>query len=212
VDDTDIQNSAVQEFGEYKAGDIKYMDINKDGKVNGEDMVPIGYPSTPEINYGFGLSAGYKKFDVSVFFQGLGRRSFWIDPGKMTPFARSTADEMILENGLAKFIADDYWSEQNQNIHAAWPRLSNYAINNNNQTSTWWMRNGNFLRFKSAEIGYTVPQALANRIKLNSCRFYLSGTNLLLFSKFNLWDIEMGSSGLGYPLQRVFNVGLNVNF
>jgi TonB-linked SusC/RagA family outer membrane protein len=212
VDDADIQNSAHQEFGEYQPGDIKYMDINKDGLINNLDFVPIGKPTSPEINYGFGLSAGYKNLDVSVFFQGLGRRSFWIDPGAMSPFITSAADGKTLENGLAKFIADDYWSEQNQNVNAAWPRLSNYGISNNNQTSTWWMRDGDFLRLKSAEIGYSIPQKAANRIKLGSCRFYLSGANLLLFSKFKLWDIEMGSSGLGYPLQRVFNVGANVTF
>jgi hypothetical protein len=74
------------------------------------------------------------------------------------------------------------------------------------------MRDGNFLRLKSAEIGYSLPQSFVQRIKLASCRFYVSGTNLLLFSNFKLWDIEMGGSGLGYPLQRVINVGLNVNF
>jgi TonB-linked SusC/RagA family outer membrane protein len=225
VDEAEIQNSATQEFGQYLPGDIKYTDINRDGKINSEDMVPIGYPSTPEINYGFGLSAGYKNLDMSVFFQGLGRRSFLINRnsqgamGVMNPFVRRDASDdtnhpegKVIENGLAQFIADDHWSEQNQNIHAAWPRLSDYNIANNNQVSTWWIRNGDFLRLKSAEIGYSLPVNWINRFKLASCRFYLSGTNLLLFSKFNLWDIEMGGSGLGYPLQRVFNVGLNVNF
>jgi hypothetical protein len=133
----------------------------------------------------------------------------------MTPFAQtpiSKDDNRILENGLAQFIADDHWTEQNQNIHAAWPRLSNYGISNNFQPSSWWMRDGSFLRLKSAELGYSLPTKWIAGFNLSSCRFYLSGANLLLFSKFKLWDIEMGSSGLGYPLQRVWNVGVNVNF
>jgi TonB-linked SusC/RagA family outer membrane protein len=215
IDEADIQNSARQEFGEYLPGDIKYKDINRDGLINDMDRVPLGHPTTPEINYGFGLSVGYKNWDMSVFFQGVGNWSFWINPAAMTPFVRSTIssdDSRILENGLAQFIADDYWTEQNQNIYAAWPRLSDYEISNNTQPSSWWMRDGSFLRLKSAELGYSLPEKWIKGLKLTSCRFYLSGTNLLLFSKFKLWDIEMGSSGLGYPLQRVWNVGVNVNF
>jgi hypothetical protein len=212
IDDADIQNSAHQEFGEYLPGDIKYKDINRDGLVNNLDFVPLGKPQTPEINYGFGLSAGYKHLDASIFFQGLAQRSFWISPAAMSPFVKTEADGMILENGLAKFIADDHWTEQNQNIHATWPRLSDYGINNNFQPSSWWMYDGSFLGLKSAELGYSFPQKWIKPLNLASCRFYLSGTNLLLFSKFKLWDIEMGASGLGYPLQRVFSLGLNVNF
>jgi TonB-linked SusC/RagA family outer membrane protein len=212
IDEADIQNSARQEYGEYLPGDIKYKDVNRDGVINGDDFVPLGKPQTPEINYGFGLSAGYKNLDVSIFFSGLAQRSFWINPSAMTPFARSGVDGQILENGLAQFIADDHWTEQNQNIYAAWPRLSNYGINNNFQPSSWWMYDGSFLRLKSAELGYSLPRKWANFLKLSSSRIYLNGTNLLLFSKFKLWDIEMGGSGLGYPLQRVLNVGLSVNF
>jgi TonB-linked SusC/RagA family outer membrane protein len=212
IDEADIQNSARQEFGEYLPGDIKYKDVNHDGIINNLDYVPLGMPGAPEINYGFGLSAGYKNLDVSIFFSGLGNRSFWINPAAMTPFARSDVGGQILENGLAQFIADDHWTEQNQNIYAAWPRLSNYGINNNFQPSSWWMRDGSFLRLKSAELGYSLPAKWVKSLKLASCRFYLSGTNLLLFSKFKLWDIEMGGSGLGYPLQRVWNVGVNINF
>jgi TonB-linked SusC/RagA family outer membrane protein len=212
MDDADIKNSAQQNFGQYLPGDIKYKDVNRDGLINNLDMVPLGKPQTPEINYGFGLSAGYKNVDLSVFFSGLAQRSFWIDPGAMAPFVKTGVDIGILENGLAQFIADDHWTEQNQNIHAAWPRLSDYGVVNNYQPSSWWMRDGSFLRLKSAELGYSLPKRWIEPARVASCRLYLSGTNLLLFSKFKLWDIEMGGSGLGYPLQRVFNLGLNIDF
>jgi TonB-linked SusC/RagA family outer membrane protein len=214
IDDADVANSPRQDFGIYQAGDIKYKDINNDGVINEIDAVPIGRPTTPEINYGFGVSFGYKNIDVSAFFQGSARSSFWIDGAAMSPFYHRTPtnESKIHETGLAQFIADDHWSETSQNPYAAWPRLSNTLIGNNNQRNTWFMRENNFLRFKSAEIGYSLPNSWINKVKLTSCRFYLSGTNLLLFSGFKLWDVEMGGNGLGYPLQRVFNLGINLSF
>jgi TonB-linked SusC/RagA family outer membrane protein len=216
IDEDDIANSPRQDFGEYLAGDIKYKDINGDNVINEMDQVPIGYPTTPEINYGFGLSAGYKNLDVSVFFQGSARSSFWIDAKTMSPFYRhqiSNDDKRLIETGLAKFIADDYWSELSQNPYAGWPRLSNTLIDNNNVRNTWFMQDNSFLRLKSVEIGYALPQKWMNKIRQSSSmRFYVSGTNLLLFSKFKLWDVEMGGNGLGYPLQRVVNLGINLSF
>jgi hypothetical protein len=213
-EEKEIYVSPRQDFGEYMAGDIKYKDMDGDGVINERDMVPIGYPTTPEINYGFGLSGGYKNFDISVFFQGSGRSSFWLDYSAMSPFYSRVPqyETQIHETGLAKFIADDYWSELSPNPYAGWPRLSTYPIGNNNQRSTWFLYDNSFLRLKSAEIGYSLPKKLMNSLRLSTCRFYLSGTNLLLFSKFKLWDVEMGGNGLGYPLQRVFNAGINFGF
>jgi len=89
--------------------------------------------------------------------------------------------------------------------------LSATAINNNNQTSTWWLRDGTFLRLKSAEIGYTLPKKIASKIRMENLRVYLSGTNLFNITKFKLWDPEMGGDGLGYPVQRVFNIGFQLS-
>ena len=74
------------------------------------------------------------------------------------------------------------------------------------------MRNGNFIRLKQVELGYTFPQKFIDRIKASNFRMYVNGSNLLLFSNFKLWDVEMAGNGLGYPLQRVLNVGLNLTF
>ncbi|MDR2562457.1 MAG: TonB-dependent receptor [Prevotellaceae bacterium] len=215
VDAEDVRNSPRQDFGEYMAGDIKYMDINRDGVIDSRDVVPIGLPTTPEIIYGFGLSLGYKNFDFNCFFQGSGSSSFFINPAKISPFTQPAASEFGGKKGntaLMQFIANSHWSEENQNVHALWPRLSATAIGNNNQQSTWWMRDGSFLRLKSAEIGYTLPQSIANRIKMENARIYLSGTNLFTLSSFKLWDTEMGGNGLAYPVQRVINIGLQLSF
>jgi TonB-linked SusC/RagA family outer membrane protein len=214
IDEADVASSPRQDFGEYMAGDIKYRDIDGDGVINERDMVPIGYPTTPEINYGFGLSAGYKNLDASFFFQGSARSSFWLDYSAMSPFySRIPQNEsQVHETGLAKFISESYWSELSPDPYAGWPRLSPAPVSNNNQRSTWFMYDNSFLRLKSAEIGYSLPNKLIRKLNLSTCRFYLSGTNLLLLSNFKLWDVEMGGNGLGYPLQRVFNIGININF
>lgn len=205
IDDAEAENSPPQMFGgEYGGGDIKYTDVNGDGQITAADMVPIGNPTSPEIIYGFGLSAGYKGFDASVFFQGLANESFWINTTNTAPFQNQTQ--------LLQAYADSHWSESNQDVYALWPRLSPTLNANNTQTSTWFMRDGSFLRLKQAEVGYTVPGNWQKKLNISQLRFYVSGTNLLLFSKFKLWDVEMAGQGLGYPIQRTLNLGLNISF
>lgn len=204
IDEEDIRNSPVQ-FGNYMAGDIKYKDLNGDGKITELDQAAIGYPTSPEIVYGFGFSTGYKDFDLSCFFQGLARESFWIDVEKTSPFIDN-------QRALLQAYADNHWSETDRNTQALWPRLSTTVIENNNQKSTWFMQNGGFLRLKSLEFGYRIPKHIISKAHISDLRFYLSGTNLLTFSKFKLWDPEMGGNGLGYPIQRVFNAGVQLSF
>lgn len=187
------------------AGDIKYKDINGDGLINQDDMVPIGYPTVPEVIYGGGFTVGYKAFDLNVFFQGSARSSFFINPSLITPFVNQG------QRGILQYIADDHWSETNRDVYAFWPRLSDYNITNNSQTSTYWIQDGAFLRLKQAELGYTLPKSLTSRFYVNSLRVYASGTNLFHWSKFKMWDPEMAGNGLGYPVQRVFNFGLKVD-
>ncbi|HLR31527.1 MAG TPA: TonB-dependent receptor, partial [Fodinibius sp.] len=206
VDDEEAANAPRQNFGEYGGGDIKYRDVNRDGEITELDQVPIGYPTTPEIVYGFGFSAGYKNLDISAFFQGSARSSFWINVGATTPF--------IGDQQLLQAYAEDHWSEDDRDIYALWPRLSSSSIgtDNNSQTSTWFMRDGSFVRLKQLEIGYTLPQKFLQQFYIDDLRIYANGSNLLTWSKFDLWDVEMAGEGLGYPIQRVFNLGIHVSF
>lgn len=119
---------------------------------------------------------------------------------------------VISNNALLNVYAQDHWSETNQNPYALWPRLSNALIDNNNKTNTWFMRDGGFLRLKQVELGYTIPEKALHKLRMKNLRIYLSGTNLLTFSKFKLWDPEMAGSGLGYPVQRTYNIGLQLSF
>ena len=210
IDEADVANSPLQTFGNYMAGDIKYKDINNDGIIDINDEVPIGYPTTPKIIYGFGLSSMYKNIDFSFFFQGSAQSSFFIDAYNSSPFI-DTYGGKIGNNALLNAWANDHWSENDRNLYAAWPRLSSQLIDNNNRNSTWWLRDGTFLRMKSIEIGYSLKDRVLSKIGLTSLRFYLTGTNLLTFSKFKLWDVEMGGNGLGYPIQKGYNFGVNLN-
>lgn len=204
IDEMDVANSPKQNFGPYGAGDIKYRDVNKDGQITSLDEVPIGFPTSPEIVYGFGISAGYKHFDISCFFQGLTRESFWIDPAATSPFVDN-------QTALLQAYANNHWSEENRDIYALWPKLSTNVNVNNTQKSTWFMRDGAFLRLKSVELGYTLPNSFTQKAHLSNVRFYLNGSNLFLWSKFKEWDVEMGGNGLGYPVQRVINLGVNLS-
>jgi hypothetical protein len=226
VDEKEVANSPYQ-FGDLglgnnaasvRAGDIKYRDINGDGLITTDDMVPIGNPTQPEIIYGFGASLRYKKFDFSFYFQGSARSSFFIDAAAIQPFLQNGG----LQNGLLKVIANDYWSEENRNPYAFWPRLSTnrvgtymagnpqFNIGANNAPSTWWMRNGNFLRLKSVDMGYNIGKV--KRLGLTGGRVYFSATNLFILSNFKLWDVEMGGNGLGYPVQSVYSLGAEISF
>jgi len=209
VDQEDIDNSPEQFNGfsssnAYLPGDIKYTDVNNDGAINELDMVPIGKPYVPEIVYGFGFSAGYKNIDLSIFMQGAARTSFFIQPENISPF--------VNERNAMSIIADNHWSENNPDPNAFWPRLSTSQIINNEKPSTWWLRDGDFLRLKSIEVGYTIPESTGKIFSSVNTRIYFSGLNLMNFSKFDLWDPEMAGNGLGYPPQRVYNIGLQAKF
>jgi len=205
ADQMEIDNSPKQFDGNYLPGDIKYKDVNGDGVVNSEDQVPMGFPTSPQIQYGFGLSAGYKKLDFSFFFQGNANVSFFINSGSgdgIAPF--------VNRRNALKIVARDYWSETNPNVHAFWPRLSITNVTNNSQQSSWWLRNNSFLRLKTIEMGYNISSL--KKIGVENMRFYFTGENFFLLSQFKLWDPEQGGDGLGYPLTRKYNLGIQISF
>lgn len=178
-----------------QAGDVKYKDINEDGVVDENDRIYTGNTTSPEIIYGFGSSIKYKKWDVSFLFQGAARRSLFMN--SFHPFGSNAM------RGVMDFVAEGRWTETNPNPNATYPRLTVVDNPNNTVPSTYWMRNGAFLKLKNAEIGYTHK----------FFRVYLSGSNLLTFAPFKYWDPEMGGgSGMTYPTARTFNLGFQFTF
>ncbi|WP_240049346.1 TonB-dependent receptor [Mucilaginibacter psychrotolerans] len=217
VDDAEAQSSPTQRFSSTarlpQGGDIKYRDLNGDGLIDSRDETFIGYPQVPEIVYGYGLSTQYKNLDVSAFFQGQARVSFFIDPTKVSPFVQSTEAYVYGQTQLLQQFADSHWSPENQNLYALYPRLSitKDEAENNLQPSTWWLRNGSFMRLKSVEIGYSLPASVSKKLGLRNVRIYMNGLNLVTWSSFKLWDPELGGNGFAYPIQKVYNMGINVN-
>lgn len=190
-----IKNSPEQSLGsKVLPGDIKYKDINGDGVIDDTDKIMISpYGGIPRIQYGFGASVRYKKFDCGVFFNGSAQRT--IMTGLMSPFGQN-------DNNVFQFIADHRWNEKSPDPNALYPRLGLLDSDraNNAKPSTYWMRDGRFLRFKTLEMGYTFKHG----------RVYFSGNNLAVFSPFKQWDPELAWNA--YPLQRTFNVGCQLNF
>lgn len=222
TDDVEVSNSpsqsAVAGGVAVRGGDIKYRDVNGDGVINSDDRVFMGLPNTPEITYGFGFSAGYGAFDFSAQMQGNARFAFFINSGGfnrdnlslsgIAPFIQNGG----YQTGLLQAVADNHWSEDNRNAYAFFPRLSSVATPNNSVNSSWWLRNGAFLRLQQVEIGYTPKGKFMKRIGLSNLRLYASARNLFVMSKFKLWDPEVRGNGLDYPLQRVYNLGINIGF
>ena len=208
-DQEDIDNWPKQDFGNVRPGDIKYRDVNGDGIVNTFDKVAIGYTTIPEINYGFGVSLGYKGIDFSVFFQGVSHVTRII--GGQNLFGASSQIHKLGQ--IYEDVALNRWTLENQNPNAPYPRLSLNKVDNNQQPSTYWQRDMSFIRLKNMEIGYTIPKKLTSKIGLSTVRFYAQGMNLLTFSKFKLWDPELDSSyGNVYPTMRTYTFGVNLNF
>ena len=205
----DIANSPKQNFGNVRPGDIKYKDINGDNVIDAYDKVAIGYTDVPEINYGFGISLGWKGFDASLFMQGVGNVTRIIGGDALY----GASDNIERLGQIYADVAEKRWTTSNPNPNATYPRLSMSKVENNLQPSTYWQRNMSFLRLKNVEIGYTLPKHIYKRLGMSSIRVYAQGVNLLTFSKFKLWDPELDSNyGNIYPQMRTITLGLNLNF
>lgn len=192
----EIESSPVQELGTYKTqiGDIKYRDLNGDNKIDGTDKTYIGNPSVPQIIYGFGASMQYKGWDASFFFQGVAKRDIMLQG--IHSFTGNT-------HNLMQWVADNYWREDNPDFNAEYPRLTNGANPNTSEPSTYWLKDGSYIRLKNVELGYT----------WKFVRAYVAGSNLLTFSKFKIWDPELNTqNGQAYPTQRTVSVGLQMTF
>lgn len=206
-DEEDIKSWPDQSyFGDIKPGDIKYKDLNIDGKIDDKDQKAIGYTGIPEIVYGFGLSLLWKGFDVSVFFQGVSHVDFSINSTMVRGFTASKP----AESNVFSDLYGNYWTPERTD--AKYPRLTTTDNANNSQSSDFWLVNGRYLRLKNAEIGYSLSKRAVQKIKLKNLRFYVSGTNLLTFSPFKLWDPDLQTGAAHYPNNMMVNIGVNLSF
>lgn len=210
-----IINSAdgynVTQFGDLHPGDIKYADLSgpngkPDGIIDANDETVIGRPVYPFITYGFTPTASWKGVDVSLFFQGSALMSFNLEGTFQTlPFANNSSNTTTEYN-------NNRWTPSNQN--AKYPRATQAPYANNTQGSDFWMINNGYLRLKTVMIGYSLPQSIIKTLRIHNLRLYVSGQNVLTFSKLKFMDPEVGytSRETAYPNQKVMTVGLDVTF
>ncbi|RPE14314.1 TonB-dependent receptor [Chitinophaga lutea] len=204
--DKEVENSPRQ-TGDVRAGDIKFKDINGDGVIDSYDQVPIGYGDVPEIMYGLGFTAGYKAFAISALFQGAANVDVLLSGEGTMPFQQGLARGNLFDN------ITDRWTESNPNPNAFYPRLMAGSLNDNYTASTWWVKNSNYLRLKTLQLSYNLPSAWMQRLRLKSANIFLQGVNLLTFSPFKLWDVEVGNGrGAAYSSTRSYTAGIAVNF
>jgi len=209
--------SSPHQDGKVRPGDIKYRDINGDNKIDINDKVPIGYPETPRIIYGLNAFVHYKNWELNMQFQGMGNRSFFINAGEISPFYQNRA--------LLSAINKSHWYPGSTENKPLWPRLSDKNLTDHNpqetydandagknNRSTYFLRNGKFLRCKLIELSYYIPKSLAEKAHLKNCRIYCRASNPFLWSSFKLWDVELGNNGFNYPIQKTYSLGVNLSF
>lgn len=193
---SDIDNPLVAKptWKEVKPGDISYKDQNGDNIIDGNDWYPVGNTSIPELTVGLNLGCTFYGFDFSALIQSVTNRSVFLNDNYFKAFQA---------NGKISEFALNSWTPETAST-ATYPRLTTKNDQNNYQTSTFWQRDGSFLKIRNVELGYTFKKILQTN---SDVRFYLNGTNLLSFDQIKVLDPESMS---GYPAVRTFSFGAKV--
>src|SRR5690606_25125059 len=206
-----------QLYSVWGAGDVKYKDLNGDGRITRSnqtlddpgDMKVIGN-STPRFMYGINANVNYKSFDLTMFWQGVGKRDLWMANQNFFGFRSSWTSTIIQAHSL------DYWSPENPDAYFARPYLTAENLKNQ-QVQTRYLQDASYIRLKNLQLGYSLPQSLLSKLKIEYLRVYLSGENLLTFSNImESFDpeanVRASGANLVYPLSRTYSAGLNITF
>jgi len=220
-DDLDIETSPVQTFGEYRPGDIKYRDINGDGRIDNDDKVPIAYSATPLLMYGFGGEFQYKNFTLGVLFKGTGKTDFFYGGAGYIPFANGKMGNVLTQaaDPRNRWIPMDYALANGidpslaENPNAKYPRMQYGNNNNNSQTSTFWKGNSSYLRLQEITLNYNFKANALRKIGIQSVDLQFVGNNLAVWDNVKIFDPEQASSnGRVYPLPATFTLQLYLHF
>ena len=195
----------AKQFGTTKAGDIKYKDQNDDGLINESDKIIMG-STIPRLTFASNIGASYKGFDLSLLLQGVGKANGYVNGPGVLPFNVGGA-----LGGTIREENKDRWSPENPN--AKYPRLA-FGESNNEQASTFWLRDASYLRVKNVQIGYTLPAHLTKKLNVNRLRVFANGSNVASFDRFlSGYDVEapVGAGNI-YPQVKLYSFGLEVTF
>lgn len=192
-------------------GDIKYLDLNGDGKIDSYDQTYNHkfYAENPELVYGFGLNAEYKGFYAGIFFQGVAKASMNLNGSRdFVPFSFGQLGSLRREGF-------NHWSSRNpENQDVLFPRLHTEEFSHNKLNSTWWYRDASFLRLKNIELGYTFNKEMLRKMAIQNARIYVQGNNIAVWDHIGMWDPELGSAGSGikYPINMTWTLGVEFGF
>lgn len=213
----EIEGAAVPEGLSVQPGDNRYVDANKDGKIDDNDKFIFGNPF-PRYTFGATYTADYKNFDLSIFIQGVGKRTMMIRGELVEPFHYNYGMTMYTHQL-------DYWTPQNPD--ARYPRLANNGTqsntNNFRRGSDMYLYDGAYARLKNVQVGYSLPADVAEKLGMSRFRMYISGQNLLTLSKVKFVDPELSefnsslspsgaNSGRAFPTQAYYGMGLDISF
>ncbi|MFT4093619.1 MAG: TonB-dependent receptor [Niabella sp.] len=216
-DENDIASSPTQTFmTSYLPGDIKYKDVNGDGIIDTDDVVPLDYSNVPRIVYGFATSFTWKNWTANIFFTGQDQVSYFLGGTGYYPFSDGSTGNIlsIVADQNNRWTPESYsGTTDTENPNARFPRLTYGSNDNNNRSSTFWLADASFLRLKNVEIAYKIEGKWLNRLHMKSATISVVGDNLAVWDKVKLWDPEQASSnGAAYPLQRMYTAQLYINF
>jgi TonB-linked SusC/RagA family outer membrane protein len=193
-------------FGVVYPGDCKYADLNGDGLIDSYDVGNIGHGTVPEYTYGINLGVSWKNFDLSVLFQGAGNADFYFKEDAVWEFNQMGK---VMTQHLGRYNPQDPSSWET----ATYPLLHPAENPNNHQKTTRWLFSRNYLRLKNAELGYTMPKSLTQKVGISSSRIFVSGNNLITWDRMMNWDPESGSeNGSQYPQLRLWSFGIRLTF
>ena len=201
-DDADIASSPKQLFSEVAPGDIKYKDQNKDGFIDDNDKVAMGYNmGTPEVYYAFNAGIEYKGIGIDFLFQGATRYSAWLN-------AKSVYRPLAGNCTISEHYYANRWTPETPD--ALYPRLTSDSNPNNEQSSDLWLADASFLKLRHCEVYYKLPKAWINKVKMKSAKLYVRGMDLFSIDKMDIFDPEV--IGVSYPADRSVHVGVRVGF
>ena len=217
-DQEDIDRSPSQAGLANKAvlpGDIKYKDVNGDGIINDDDIVPLGYRQQPGLQYGIGLSANWKNWNLSMLLQGTGKCDFFVGGNGPHAFhdGRTGNILQVMVEGNRWIPKEISGTEATENPNADWPRLTYGNNNMNNRASTFWLHDRKYLRLRNVELSYDFPQLWTRKFYVNNLRIGFIGQNLLTWAPFKWWDPEgTREDGSNYPINKTFSCYLQFSF
>jgi hypothetical protein len=194
----DDASTPYHTFTPVKPGDIRYKDQNNDGLIDSNDEVPIGKTTMPAFYYGFNMGVKYKELSLEASFQGI---------EGSTVLITSLSGPVGKKAQISEYVMNRWTAETDET--AEYPRLTTTDNNNNFRTSTLWLRSGDFLRLRSLELGYDLPEKAVSVLRMSSLRVFLRGMNLVSFDGFKKLDPETFT---GYPALRSYSAGLTLQF